>query len=213
MFEKLFGRGRSEPEKPALAVVRNVTIGRTVVLDPLAWRRMSGGSFSLDRDTLEITAQGVVKLPEGDHVHRFYTDDHIMLQAVSSDAEGQFANDFTLFTPFASHYPASPAEKKAWIERLSGPSFTDPGLPVFQRFWFPPEDGLQPPVSFWEEVFTDRAASTPYARIYQTCMLYSRERGDEGSELLLAIAQETEGGDYTHEVMVGVALGVAEFTA
>ena len=213
MFKNLFGRKPTDPDKPALAVVRNVTIGRTVVIDPLAWRRMSGGSFSLDRDTLEITAQGLVKLAEGDYVHRFYTDDHIMLQAVSSDPQGEFADDFTVFTPFASHYPTTTAEKRAWIERLSGPTFTDPGLPVFQRFWFPVEDGLQPPVTFWEEVFTDRAASTPYARIYQTCMLYSRERGDEGSELLLAIAQETEGGDYTHEVMVGVALGVAEFTA
>ncbi|MDB5452615.1 MAG: hypothetical protein JWO33_1193 [Caulobacteraceae bacterium] len=213
MFEKLLGMVRSEPAASALAVVRNVTIGRTVVLDPLAWRRMSGGSFRLDRDTLEITAQGLIKLDTGGYVHRFYTDDEIMLQAVSSDPAGQFADDFTIFTPYASHYPASDADKRVWIERLSGPSFTDPGLPVFQRYWFPPEDGLQPPVTFWEEVFDDRAAVTPYSRIYQSCMLYSRDRGEEGGELLLAIAMEPQGGDYSHEVMVGVALGMAEFTA
>lgn len=215
MFGKLFGLGRAPaPEAARLAVVRNITIGRSVVLDPLAWRRLSGGGlFTLERDTLEITAQGVVRLNEGDYVHRFYTDDHIMLQAVSSDKDGQFANDFTLFLPFASHYPGTTAEKKVWVERLSGPTFTDPGLPVFRRYWFPEEDGLQTPITFWEEVFDDRGATKPYARIFQTCMLYSRERGDEGRDLLLAIAQDTEGGDYTHEVMVGVPLGMNEFSA
>lgn len=213
MFGKLFGLGRGRAEESPLAVVRNITIGRTVVLDPLAWRRFSGGPFTLDRDTLEITAQGVVRLNEGDYVHRFYTDDHIMLQAVSSDAKGLQANDFTLFLPYASHYPSTAEEKRVWIERLSHPTFTEPGLQVYHRFWYPEADGVQPPVTFWEEVFADRAAETPYARIYQSCMLYVRDHGDEGRELLLAIAQDTEGGDYTHEVMIGVPLGMAEFSA
>ncbi len=214
MFGKLFGKRPPEVAASRLAVVRNVTVGRTVVLDRLAWTRLgSEAAFKLDRDTLEITGQGVVRLNEGDFVHRFYTDDHVMLQAVSSDAEGRLANDFTLFVPAASHYPSSPHDKTVWIERLSGPTFTDPGLPVFQRYWFPPEDGVQPPVTFWEEVFVDREAARPYARIYQSCMLYSRDIGEAGNELLLAIAQDAEGGDYTHEVMVGVTLGVAEFSA
>lgn len=213
MFEKLFGRGPRATVGEPMAVVRNVTVGRTVVLDPLAWRRYAGGAFKLDIDTLEITAQGRIKLNEGDYVHRFYTDDEIMLQAVSSDAAGANANDFTLFVPFVSHYPSSTSEKKAWIERLSGPTFTDPGLEVYHRLWFPEADGLQAPVSFWEEVFVDRAGVTPFARVFQTCMLYARDRGDEGRELLLAIAQEKQGGDYTHEVMVGVPLGMAEFRA
>ena len=58
MFKRLFGQ--STPETPdRTAVVRNITVGRTVRLDPLAWRRMEGESlFTLDRDALEITAQG-----------------------------------------------------------------------------------------------------------------------------------------------------------
>jgi hypothetical protein len=44
-------------------------------------------------------------------------------------------------------------------------------------------------------------------------MLYSRELGDEGRELLLAITQEPEDGDLTHEIMVGVPLAVGEFSA
>ncbi|CAN5207655.1 YjfK family protein [soil metagenome] len=214
MFGSLFKSMKPGADKPALSVVRNITIGRTVVLDRLAWRRIAKeGAFNLDRDTLEITAQGVIRLNEGDYVHRFYTDDHIMLQAVSSDQAGMQANDFTLFIPWTSHYPANAAQKRNWIERISAPTFTDEGLETYRRYWFPEEDGVQPPVTFWEEVFTDREGGKPYARIYQSCMLYSREIGDEGRELLLAIAMDTEGGDYSNEVMVGVPLGMAEFKA
>jgi hypothetical protein len=212
MFGGIFGSKKDAPSR--LAVVRNVTIGRTVVLDRLAWRRLgAGAAFNFDRDTLEITGQGVIKLNEGDYVHRFYTDDEIMLQAVSNDAAGLAANDFTLFVPWASHYPGNAADKRAWIDRISQPTFTDKDLPTYSRFWFPEEDGVQAPVTFWEEVFVDRQAATPYARIYQSCMLYSREIGEEGRELLLAIAQETQGGDLSHEIMIGVPLGMAEFSA
>ena len=59
MFEKLFGR-RGDRE-PALPVVRNVTIGRSVRLDPLAWKRLGGDlKFRLDTDVLNIVAQGIV---------------------------------------------------------------------------------------------------------------------------------------------------------
>src|SRR5688572_4684428 len=98
MFGKLFGSGK-KPAEPvrALPVIRNVTIGRTVILDPLIWRRHGGDlKFELDRDTLEITAQGVIALDDGAFVHRFYTDDHLMLQVVSDDRDGQLANDFTV---------------------------------------------------------------------------------------------------------------------
>ncbi len=64
IFGSLFGGGREEA-KSAVAVVRDVTIGRMVRLDALAWRRLAGGTFTLDRDTLEITAQGLIKLDDG----------------------------------------------------------------------------------------------------------------------------------------------------
>ena len=57
MFGKLFGRKEEAAPANPLAVVRNVTLGRTVVLDPLAWRRLgTEASFKMDRDVLEITA-------------------------------------------------------------------------------------------------------------------------------------------------------------
>src|SRR4051812_34067358 len=107
MFGKLFG-GKDKDAPSALPVIRNVTIGRTVILDPLAWRRFGAEThFALDRDTLEITAQGLIQLSDGAYVHRFYTDDEILLQAVSDDRLGEKANDFTLFLPWASEYPGS----------------------------------------------------------------------------------------------------------
>ena len=55
-------------------------------LDPLAWRRLGDETrFALDRDVLDISAQGLIRLESGQFVHRFYTDDHVMLQAMSDD--------------------------------------------------------------------------------------------------------------------------------
>lgn len=215
MFGKLFGgRGKAQVEGPGLPVVRNVTIGRTVVLDPLAWRRFgSDARFTLDRDTLSITAQGLIALDDGAFVHRFYTDDHVMLQAVSDDREGQMANDFTLFIPWSSGYPGSGDDRAAWADALRAPTFTAADLPVYRRFWFGEEAVDQAPVAFWEEVFEDRAGTTPYARLYQSCMLFARDLPDQGRELLLAITLEPEDGERTHEVMVGLPLSVGEFKA
>jgi hypothetical protein len=215
MFKRLFGSADKVPPAPTLAIVRNITVGRTVALDPLAWRRLGDETcFTLDRDALEITAQSVIRLDDGPFVHRFYTDDHIMLQAMTDDAEGLTAYDFTLFTPWSSTYPASDRTRGAWRDRLSQPVFRGAAenLPDYPRFWFSETDELQPPVSLWESVYTDRAATEPYAKIFQTCMLYARELA-AGRELMLALEQEPEGGDVTHEIMVGIPLDMAEFRA
>jgi hypothetical protein len=212
MFGKLFDRGRRD-EGPALPVVRNITIGRSVRVDPLAWRRHGAEArFRLDTDTLEIVAQGLIDLDADGYVHRFYTEDDLMLQMVSPDREGGLADDHTLFMPWSSAYPPDAAAKRRWADRLRAQAFTDEGLPDYRRYWFGDADARQEPVSFWESVYDDREA-TAARRIYQTCMLFARDLPDEGRELLLAIEMEPEGGDLTHEVMVGIPLDVAEFRA
>ena len=66
MFKKLFGRSDKPARVSRLAMVRNITVGRTVALDPLAWRRLGDEThFTLDRDVLDITAQGLVSLDGG----------------------------------------------------------------------------------------------------------------------------------------------------
>ncbi len=212
IFRNLFG-GRRRHDDPAIPVVRNVTIGRTVRLDPLAWRRLGDGSvFRLETDVLEIVAQGRIDLGADGYVHRFYTDDELMLQMVSPDPTGEGANDFTLFGPWSSAYPPDAAARRRWADRLRARTFEGDGLPAYRRFWFGDADERQEPVSFWETVWDDRAGLSS-RRIYQTCMLFSRDLPGEGRELLLALEMEPESGDLTHEVMVGIPLNVGEFEA
>jgi len=210
MFSRLFGKNR---EAPGLPVVRNITIGRSLRVDPLAWRRFgSDARFALDRDTLEIVAQGLVDLGADGFVHRFYTDDEVMFQVHSGDREGVGSEDHTLFAPWSSAYPTSAADRRRWRDRLQARTFTDEGLPEYRRFWFGDAAETQAPVTFWENVYDDRAGEVA-RRIYQTCMLFARELPQEGRELLLALEMEPEGGEPTHEVMVGVPLDIAEFSA
>jgi hypothetical protein len=214
MFGKLFG-GKDET-RPPLPVIRNVTIGRTVVLDPLAWRRLGEETkFALDRDTLEITAQGLIKLNDGAFVHRFYTDDEILFQVVSDDREGQKANDFTVFIPWASAYPADRADRDQWGQRLRARAFQPEGLPEYRRLWFGDEAAEQDPVTLWEDVYYDRDARTPDRRLFQTTMLFHRDlAGGDGRELLLALTLEPEDSkDVSHEIMIGLPLSVGEFRA
>ncbi|WP_375404051.1 DUF2491 family protein [uncultured Sphingomonas sp.] len=212
IWGKLFGSGGGSEPGPRVAEVRNVTIGRQVRLDPLAWRTLEGATFSLARDTLEITAQGLIKLDEGGYVHRFYTDDELMLQAVSQAADGSDADDFTLFQPWRSAYPANRGEREAFLTRLSRNRFEEPGLPPFDRYWYEGDEGTQPPVRLWEAVYHERDGE-PVRHIRQSCMLYARAVPPAGEELLLALAMEPEGGDYTHEIMIGLAVSPGEFTA
>jgi len=214
MFKRLFGKQPDEPVNN-LAVVRNITVGRTVSLDTMAWRRLGAEThFTLDRDVLNITAQGVVALDGDQHVHRFYTDDHVMLQAMSDDPAGAVSYDFTLFIPWTSAYPPNERARREWRDRLSEPVFRGAAedLPDYPRFWFAESDAVQPPVTLWETVWDDRTATTPYAKIFQTCMLYARDLAD-GRELMLALEQQPEGGETTHEIMIGIPLEMAEFRA
>lgn len=220
MFKRLFGQ--SAPEQPAnrLATVRNITVGRTVSLDPLAWRRLGATTqFTLDRDVLHITAQGHVELESGQHVHRFYTDDHVMLQTMSDDAAGQESYDFSLFMPWTSAYPPAERERRVWRDRLSEPVFHGAAedLPDYPRFWFSESDAIQKPVELWETIWDDRTSTTPYSKIFQTCMLYARDL-DDGRELMLALEMQPQDaagkpGDITHEIMIGIPLEMAEFRA
>lgn len=212
MFDRLFGRKQALAASQ-LPAIRNITIGRTVILDPLAWRRFGDERrFPFDGDTLQIVAQGLVELNDGGFVHRFYTDDDIMFQAVSSDRAGQDVSDVTLFAPWDSQYPGSSSERAAWKRRLSAPSFSEQGLPEYRRFWFGDQAPVQAPVSFWEELHDDRDGIVD-RRIFQTCMLFARELGGDSRELLLAIEQQSEAGDVSFEIMLGVALELGEFRA
>lgn len=212
MFDRLFGR-KQALAGATLPIVRNVALGRSVVLDPLAWRRFGSElRFPFDADTLQIVAQGLVDLDDGGFIHRFYTDDDILFQAVSNDREGLDVTDVTLFAPWQSRYPSSAGERPGWRRRLTARTFTDEGLPDYRRVWFGDEAERQEPVTFWEDLHDDRDGIVD-RRIYQTCMLFGRDLDGGGRELLLAIDQENEAGEVSFETMLGVALELGEFRA
>ncbi len=213
IFRGLFGGRKETAQDQAIPVVRNVTIGRSVRLDPLAWRRLGGDAkFKLETNTLNVVAQGRIDMGADGFVHRFYTEEDLMLQMVSPDAEGEGAEDFTLFAPWSTAYPPDAGAKRRWADRLRARTFSEAGLVEYRRFWFGETDERQDPVSFWENVYDDRSGTEP-RRIYQTCMLFARDLGGDDRELLLAIEMEPEGGDLTHEIMVGIPLNVGEFEA
>lgn len=136
--------------------------------------------MNLRSDVLNIVAQGLIDLGADGFVHRFYTEDDLMLQMVSPDAEGRQADDFTIFVPWSSAYPPDARARREWADRLRARAFTDAGLPEYRRFWFGDADERQDPVSFWEEVFDDREGRH-VRRIYQTSMLFARDLAGRGA--------------------------------
>lgn len=210
IWNSLFGPPPAPP--PQLPVVRNITIGRSVTLDTLAWRRLGSETlFRLDRDTLVITAQGHITLDDGSHVHRFYTDDEIILQAVSFAADGSDADDFTVFHGWASSYPPDGRSRSGFLDRLRRATYEVEGK-SYDRFWYDGDARDQDPVRLWEAIYESRSGA-PLRHVAQTCMLYSRPIGEDGSELLLAVEIAPEEGDIVQELMVGIPLTPAEFSA
>ena len=196
-----------------LPSIEGVTIGSIVSLDPRAWQRYGDETyFALDRYELPITAQGLIRLDDGTSVHRFYTDEEIMLQAMSRSPDGRDAYDFTLFQPWSSHQPADGYQSDAFIDRMRRAWWQETNMPAYRRFWFEGNDLDQPPLRLIEDVFEDQSGR-PVRQVSQVCMLYSRPLPD-GAELLLAL--DIQGGTLgysSQEIMIGVPLTPAQFNA
>ncbi len=200
------------PPPVGLPMVAGVTLGRTVSLDPRAWRRHEGDTFfGLDQSELRITGQGYIQLDPTNHVHRFYTDEEIMLQAVSRSADGSGADDITIFHGLWSHQPHTDPGRRHFIERMRKPFFEYEGV-HYDRFWLEAYENDQDPVILTEDVYEDwsgRAAR----QVVQVCMLYSRGLAAGGTELLLALEVAPDHGSIVQELMVGLPLAPAEFNA
>lgn len=203
--------GYSPASHAALPKVDGIGIGRTVNLDPRAWRRHVGDSFfGLDRADLAITGQGYLKLDEMTHVHRFYTDEEIVLQAVTGSAEGGMPDDVTVFHGLWSQTPY-PHERQHFLQSMRRATFEHEGV-SWDRFWYPGYENEQEPVLLWEAVW-ESPSGPPLRHVAQTCMLYSRELEAGGQEMLLALEVAPEGGQVSQELMVGIALTAQEYFA
>jgi hypothetical protein len=129
-----------------LPMVEGVQLGRTVSLDRRAWQRHEGDTFfGLDQSELRITGQGYIQLDADNHVHRFYTDEEIMFQAVSRSADGSGADDITIFHGLWSHEPHTDPGRRHFIERIRKPFFEHEGV-RWDRFWLQAYENDQDPV-------------------------------------------------------------------
>jgi hypothetical protein len=195
-----------------LQVIFDVTIGRTVSVDPRLWQRHGPDTwFGLDSAELRITAQSLIRTEDGSHIHRFYTDEEVMLQVLSRSPDGSDADDFTIFHGLSSAQAQDEWSRRAFIERISKPWLDHEGTP-YRRFWFEGNELDQMPVHLTETVYED-LSGRPARTISQVCMLYSRPLPAGGEELLLALEVAGDHGQMSQELMVGLPLTPAQFHA
>jgi hypothetical protein len=189
-----------------------VTLGRTVSLDPRAWRRHEGDTFfGLEQSELRITGPGLY--PAGRDQPRppllYGRGDH----AAGGVALGR------RFGRGRHHHLPRPVEPPAayrpgrrhFIERCASPFFEHEGV-RYDRFWLEAYENDQDPVILTEDVYEDWSGRAT-RQVVQVCMLYSRALEAGGTELLLALEVAPDHGSIVQELMVGLPLAPTEFNA
>lgn len=201
---------KAEEEKFVLPVIHDVGFGRTVTVDQLAINLLgSGHRFSMVTPSLTITGQGMVQFEDGVWLHRFYTDDHMLLQIMGGDGiENGEVQQVSLFNVYDSVEPANKAALNEELRRLQQDSYELDGA-HYQRVWFD-GDGPTEPVQFFEEVFLDQKGEEKYG-IQQSCMLFARDV-DGAEESLLVTYEKTTQGDESITQMVGITLSPNDLT-
>lgn len=216
MFKAITRMFSSEPKTPPVLVpeILRLTIGRVAEIDPLLVRLLgTDAKFTMPANTLEIAAQGLIKLEDGSYVHRFYTEQHVMIQVVSTARDGdENINDVTLYAPLESFYPSSEAEFKVWLEKIRQTRFRLEDGTSYDRFWFDNSDLPQDPVQMIETVYDDRYGQET-REIHQTSMLYCRTLASGTSEMLMASIERQGRSERTVELMAGVPLSPEQITA
>ena len=199
-----FKKKKPEPNVPALPVMHDVAFGRTVSVDPIALEMLGEGHrCALETNSLTITGQGCVEFEDGVFLHRYYTDDHILLQIMGGDGKrDKSVQQISVFSVYDSIEPANTGITKAEVARLHQDSYILDGE-RYERVWFD-GDGPADPVKFYEDVFLDADGKESYG-IQQTCMLYSRSVDDVDEMLLVTHEKTNEGGESITQ-MVGFVL-------
>lgn len=203
LFDFLKGK-KEEAQAPTLPVIHDVTFGRTVTIDPLIVNMLGAQHrFSMPTPSLTITGQGSVKFEDGVWLHRFYTDDHMLLQITGGDGvNSQDVQDISVFSVYDSKNPSSKTALSTEINRLKAATYTLDGVD-YERVWFDGDDPADP-VQFYETVYLDETGSEHYG-IQQSCMLFSR-MVDDTEENLLVTYEKTSQGDESITQMVGITI-------
>ena len=206
MLGKLMKGLRGEPKaSPALPVVGEATLGRAVRIDPSMLEAIEAAVGEPVSPDLVITGQGVIEMQDEGGVswlHRFYDDDHRMLQAMTADAAGAEVLEWSFYVPAGAEYPGVGETARTLRERLTKVGFAHDGEP-YARLWYDGDPGDQPPVEFTEVVY-ERSDMSDGRALAQACMVYGRET-PRGELLLLAILGG-DGPDAALERMLGTGL-------
>ncbi|UTW59633.1 DUF2491 family protein [Kordiimonas sp. SCSIO 12603] len=199
-----FKNKKDEMKEPVLPVIHDISFGRTVVIDPLAISLLGADHrMKLSTPSLTITGQGTVPFEDGVWLHRFYTDNHELLQIMGGDGKHDFGvQQISLFSVYDSIEPANEAALEAEIAKLKADTYTLDGV-EYKRVWFD-GDGPTEPVQFHETVYLDEGGAENYG-IQQQCMLFGREV-DGQEESLLVTHEKTDQGDESVTLMVGAVL-------
>lgn len=209
LFDR-FRKKDQEPSAPRLPVIHDVAFGRTVTIDRLALSMLGAHHRSeLPTPSLTITGQGCVEFEDGVFLHRFYTDDHVLLQILGGDGKhDKSVQQISVFSVYDSIEPASSTSLKAELDRIGQDHYVLDGE-RYDRVWF---DGSGPtaPVQFFEDVYLDDQGSESYG-IQQSCMLFSRSVDDVDEMLLVTHEKTTEGGESITQ-MVGFVLSPNDLT-
>jgi hypothetical protein len=207
----MFGifKSRKSKQAPAIPTLLNVTIGRAVEVERLAYEFWPDDCLvELDSSTLEIVAQGQCDLGEGAHLHRFYPDsDSCLLQMQGGDGvDDTTVEEIVIWSYLDVLYPSSDA---AWSQIAESIRQTKISLPkhgvTYDRVWFDGSTGPEDPITYWETVNDDLSGDRS-RRIFQTAMLFGRSLSDGGDEMLLVNMEEPEDGDRCVSYMVGRSL-------
>ena len=211
MLGKLMKGLRGEPAKgPALPVVGEATLGRSVRIDPSMLAAIEAALGEPVSPDFVITGQGVIEMADTDGgggggtswLHRFYDDEHRMLQAMTDDEDGGDAQEWSFYVPAGAEYPGVGETARDLRARLTKAAFAHDGEP-FARLWYDGDPDDQPPVEFTEVVY-EEADMSDGRRLDQACMVYGRET-PQGELLLLAVLMG-DGPDASLERMLGTGL-------
>jgi hypothetical protein len=203
-FFDFLKKDKNETEALSLPIIHDVGFGRTVNVDQLAISMLDNKHrFTMPTPSLTITGQGIVQFEDGVWLHRFYTDDHILLQIMGGDGiEDKEVQQISIFSVYDSIEPANTLTLAKEVERLKSDTYVLDGE-SYQRVWFDGE-GATDPVQFHEKVCLNETGSESYG-IQQSCMLYTRDVNDTEENLLVTYEKTTQGDECVTQ-MVGITL-------
>ena len=216
MVLKWFGRrSKEEDSKPEPAGPLGLVAGGSWQVDLLKVRAVADAlQFEPYDGQSHIETHGIAALGDGMTVHRFYDSDDHMLQVLVHDGQLDSPEEITLFQPFHSAQPNSPAAWAEWTSEsgwMRAPDYELDDGTMYQRTWFSDDPGAVELVQLSETVYTDRA-QTKSNRIDQACMLFSRSVADSDVQEHLLVIKETTDTGSSIELLVGIDVAESALT-